>query len=495
MPVYVPIVVDSLNPQLRLPGPALMGETPVSISAHPLYLSGAYGLQTDVAELLSATGGSYTINSDRQIQCSTGTSVGGYGIVRTQRTVRWRPGTTTSVVMSCAFPTPGIALSTLRCGTVSQSSALAVGYDNTTFGFIRQYAGGGTITILTLSAGSTGATNATVTLNGVAYVVALTAGTATFNCTQLAAASYGAWLAYQIDNTVVFFNTTSGATAGAFTFAHASAAGTFAELVSGETNLTDTVAQADWNRDTFDGTGSASNPSGMLLDPAQLNMYRIVYTWEVAVLYVYNPATQSFNQAHVYSGLNEDRTQTVRDPTMQIGCVAASLGASGTDLSVVCSWLTSEADAEYPPQRNPRSYPSLKTALATGSEIPLLSVRNGPILDGALNQFTVEPRSFSVFNGSAKDAIVRLRLNATLTGAQYVSLDTNSCANASTVATAVSGGTSIGTYTLAADTSIEIPLSDLEIVLDRDERITVSIEVSTGGAYSASATLLWRERS
>jgi hypothetical protein len=495
MPVYVPIVVDSANPQLRLPGPALMGETAVNVSQHPLYLSGVYGLQTDVAEALSATGGSYTINSSRQIQCNTGTSVGGYGVVRTQRTARWRPGTTVSVVMACAFPNPGIALSTLRCGTVSQSSALAVGYDGTTFGFLRQYAGGGTITVLTLSAGAAGAANATVTLNGVAYVVPLTAGTATFNCAELAAASYGTWLAYQIDNAVVFVNGTSASTPGAFTFAHASAAGTFAALVDGEANLVDTVAQADWNRDNFDGTGSAANPSGLLLDPAQLNMYRISFTWEIAVLSVYNPVTQSFVQAHVYTGLNEDRTQTVRDPTMQIGCVAASLGSSGTDLEVVCAWLSAEAESDYPPQRNPRSYPSLKTGLATGSEISLLSVRNGPTLDGALNQFTVEPKFFSVFNGSGKDAIVRLRLNATVTGSQFASLDSNSCANASTVGTTVSGGTALGAYTLAAGTSFSEDLSNLEIMLARFERITISIEVSTGAAYSASATLAWRERS
>ncbi len=40
------------------------------------------------------------------------------------------------------------------------------------------------------------------------------------------------------------------------------------------------IAQADWNRDTLDGTGGTNNPSGMNLDPAGINTYFVDFEHE-----------------------------------------------------------------------------------------------------------------------------------------------------------------------------------------------------------------------
>jgi len=40
-----------------------------------------------------------------------------------------------------------------------------------------------------------------------------------------------------------------------------------------------TVLQSDWNKDTLDGTGGVSNPSGMKLDVTKINTYWIDYQW------------------------------------------------------------------------------------------------------------------------------------------------------------------------------------------------------------------------
>jgi hypothetical protein len=495
VPVYLPIVADGLNPSLRLPGAAVMGETVVHNPGHEVTLTGTYGLQNDLVETITATGGAVAPNTARQIEATTTTAVGSYAVARSQRALRWRAGTSLSWSAACAFPVAGVALSTQRVGNVSQSSATFVGYEGTVFGFHRQYAGGGEIQKLTLSASAVGAENATVTLDGTAYVVPLTAGSTTHNAAEIAAYTgwSAEWDAFQVDDSVYFLAANSGVRSGAFTFSSASAAGTFVQFDPGQDNLVESFGQAEWNQDTCDGSNDAGNPSGFLLDPSKLNIYRCVYTWEIAAFYVYNPLKLNWILAHIHTGLNSNVEQLVVDPTMQLGVAVASLGST-TALQVLCSWVGGEADSDYTPDRNPRGASSSKTGLASGTVHPLLSVRNGPVLDGHINQATIEPYILTIYNASSKDAIVTLRLNAVLTGAQYASEDVDSCANVDTTATSLANGTAVAVFVVPGGTSDDYDLTNLQIVLDREEILTAEIFVSSGAAYDATASMTWRER-
>lgn len=88
---------------------------------------------------------------------------------------------------------------------------------------------------LTVTTKSTGATNATVVLNGVSFTVPLTddtAGTTTTTADTIRAFSFTGWTVTGATNNVIFTATTSGPKNGAFSLTHATAVGTFAVTTS-----------------------------------------------------------------------------------------------------------------------------------------------------------------------------------------------------------------------------------------------------------------------
>jgi len=102
---------------------------------------------------------------------------------------------------------------------------------------------------LTVTTKSTGATNATVVLNGVSFTVPLnddTAGTTTTTATTLRAFSYTGWTVTGATNAVIFTRNTSGPVNGAFTFSHATAVGTFATTTSAA-KVTDATIKSGLN--------------------------------------------------------------------------------------------------------------------------------------------------------------------------------------------------------------------------------------------------------
>lgn len=102
---------------------------------------------------------------------------------------------------------------------------------------------------LTVDTKSTSAANATVTLNGVEFTVALTddtAGSATTTATTLRAATYAGWTVTGAGANVIFTSNTSGPKNGLFDYDPATGAGTFAVTTSA-TKVTDATIKSGLN--------------------------------------------------------------------------------------------------------------------------------------------------------------------------------------------------------------------------------------------------------
>ena len=113
---------------------------PISVPITPVFqLDALYGLDPNKFETYSATGGSVD-NDGPLMQCNTGTSLGGYGVIRSRRTVRYRPGQGAMARFTAAF-TQGVSGYTQRAGFFTQEQALQVGFDGTQFGILRQNGG------------------------------------------------------------------------------------------------------------------------------------------------------------------------------------------------------------------------------------------------------------------------------------------------------------------------------------------------------------------
>jgi len=102
---------------------------------------------------------------------------------------------------------------------------------------------------LTVGTKSTGATNATIVLNGVSFTVPLTddtAGTASTTATTIRAFSFTGWTTSGSGANVIFTRNTSGPVNGAFTFSHGTAAATFATTTSAA-KVTDATVKSGLN--------------------------------------------------------------------------------------------------------------------------------------------------------------------------------------------------------------------------------------------------------
>ena len=309
-----------------------------------IQLDGLYGLLEKNFETFSATGGTAdTTNTLMRVQ--TGTSIGGYGVLRSRRAVRYRPGQGAMSRFTAAFtqsaPGVGVADYTQRAGFFTQEQALQIGYDGENFGILRQNEGKAHIETLTVSAGAGSAGNITLTLNGTPYVVPLADATSDASITAAEISEWfqanasGAWTVEHCDGVVVFLSTSIGLKNGTYSF-DAGTTGAAASSTTSQTgvaNVDDWTYQADFNIDTLDGNG----PSGVTLDPTKLNVYQINFRWlgagelRFAVENPINGDMIFFHHEH-YSNRNTD--VHIDNPSLKIGYVAASLGGTETNVTV-----------------------------------------------------------------------------------------------------------------------------------------------------------------
>jgi hypothetical protein len=90
-------------------------------------------------EIFEATGGSAD-NNGNLFRCQTGTSVGGYGVIRSVETLNYRAGQGIQGFVTASFTT-GIALSLQFAGMFNLTETLAFGYDGTDFSVLHSYDG------------------------------------------------------------------------------------------------------------------------------------------------------------------------------------------------------------------------------------------------------------------------------------------------------------------------------------------------------------------
>jgi hypothetical protein len=115
---------------------------------------------TDLLEIFEATGGSAD-NNGNLFRCQTGTSSGGYGVVRSRETLNYAAGQGVEALFTAKFTT-GIASSLQFGGMFSLTETLAFGYDGADFSCLHSYDGEAEVQLITVTA--TGAGTCTLVL-------------------------------------------------------------------------------------------------------------------------------------------------------------------------------------------------------------------------------------------------------------------------------------------------------------------------------------------
>lgn len=293
---------------------------------------------------------------------------------------------------------------------------------------------------------------------------------------------------------------------------------------SGSVDDSDTVAQASWNIDPFDGTG----PSGITLDLTQtqilfisaqwLGVGRVIVGFDIGgVLYpahqflhanlITVPYTQSFNLPVRMENRNTGAAANVVrtgyfDAYNGVFLETQRVAAGGTSQFCCCS-VQSEGGAEA--RGFPQSASNGITTIGVTTRRPILSIRPKATYNSRTNRGHIEFEEMEIV-ASTNDAYYELVVGGTLTGASFATVGAEAVSEFDVAATAISGGVSIskgfvsagsGTVKGRALTQIDFrnPLTLSQIDGLTASQIPFSVVcTSFSGTSNLSAALNWHEQ-
>ena len=492
---------------------------PLTVQTEPvIQLDGLYGISTREFETfngqLLGVGGTAGTNTNKTLMsCSTGTNTFGYGVLRSRRAVRYRPGQGAVARFTAKFTTTldengnyiGISGYTQRAGFFTQEQALQVGFNsNSKFSILRQNGGKAHIQEIQVTAAkTTGSENITIILNN-DQVTFSSSGTTIIGITKeiydalVADATISAkwtleWandkifaLAQRIEpKNGVFSYTTDG---GVTTFASPNT------LQAYEPDINTWID--DFNHDKLDGTG----PSGMIIKPDKLNVFQINFRWLGAGQITYSVEDPEgniipFHHEH-YAGKNED--VHLDNPSMKIGYVAASLGGSGTDVKVEGGSMMGGIEGKINITSLPSSHSRSSVALTQDQYTHLFSIKNRLLLNGKINLREVLLNNLSAGITVASGKVfgtVYLFLNANVsTDHIWNPINSESQVYYSNVAGQITLANEfpLMSFVIAQDAPISIDLSNVRIALPPNNTISVAIITPTNSVDGA-VSLNWIE--
>lgn len=467
-------------------------------------LEAIYGIEGDIGpeyEKFDAFGG-FGGTEDGMFVARSSTLQYSYGVLRSNRFLRYRPGQSATGRFTAMF-TSGVIGSEQRAGLFNQESAFMVGYKDDSFGILHSYGAQAAIATLEITAGPATSGLATVTLNGFTFNTTIVAGdTPAEAAARIAQTSYGTWNATQVDNKVIFVSTNTQPKPGVFSFSHADAVGTTTLDRDGIPPTDDWIPQTSWNIDTLNGAG----PSGMILDPTKLNVFQVRYKWLGAgsvSFMIEDQLTGKNIEFHKIIWTNQNTSPHIANPSLKIGYVAYNINAAGTLVEVKGASMMMGVDGKKVINHFPRSTAVSKTGLSNDNIDPddihhVITILNPLVVDGKINTRELilknaslsavasDPTNFLIyldadFIGGATNVFRSLpetnalvcTIDAEIDGTAYTPL---------VISTVVGGGQSGG--------GKDVNLGDYDIVIPAGSKASICARSSTN-ITELSAALTW----
>ena len=439
-------------------------------------------------EIFEATGGSAD-NEDNMFRCQTGTSVGGYGVIRSTETLNYRAGQGVEGLVTAAFTT-GIATSLQFAGMFSLTETLAFGYDGADFSIIHEYDGQAEIQTITVTA--TGAGTCTVTLDTTASAgITVTNSSVQENARELAdglkADTLGnSWRFEQVDDKVFCIAKSVGDKTGTFSVSGGITA-SIAEATAGVAKSNGNVAQASWDNTPFTG-----------FDPTQINLYKIQFGYLGAAninFFIYSPTTGQFELVHSIQWANNNTNLSLGSPNMKIGWTSASLGSSGTNLTVKGGSCAMFLEGDEVIKNNTFADVDTVGSVGAANFTNLITIKNRVVYGDHFNLGKVFPLLVSIDNEHNKGIIVEIFRNPDVAGVvnyQYED-EFNSLIVVDKAGTTVTNGTLIDAFVVAANSSEVVDLTQLRTEILPDDTFVVAAKTVSGTATNTTVGLTWKE--
>ena len=446
--------------------------------------------------------GTTEVNENVMFKVTTGTSANGYGVIRSQRITRSRPGQGLSFVFTARFDA-GVANSLLVAGAFTATDALWFGYNGASFGVLRRIPGALEIQRLTLSAGASGNESIDITLDGTSYAgISVTSGSAAKNAAEIVAGFTGtlAWNAQSVGDTVIFQRRSPVANSSTYSFTNTTGGGTcagsFAQVLAGAANDNDTgfTAQSAWNVDRMDGSAGPFNATATTLDPTKLNYYRILFPGKggASITYqVMHPDKPQWITVHVEK-LGSNQTVPVQKwPFYRVGWTAASLGST-TDLAVYGTEASGYVEGPVRSVRNPFATDNDVAAVGT-TETHILSIRSALEFGDFVNQAEVliQRIGASIDQTNNRQATLRIYSDATLTGdVLWTEVDASSSVHvAKSGVTGFSGGKLVYSGGFGRGDGKQEDIRSLDLRLEPSKSLTFTAQLASSTADVGVSTI------
>jgi hypothetical protein len=264
-----------------------------------------------------------------------------------------------------------------------------------------------------------------------------------------------------------------------------------AETLAGADVTNEWVAQAAWNLDVADASGTLPT-----LDPTKGNVYQIRYQWlgfGLLTFAIENPANGKFVDVHQIRYANANTVPSLQNPTLPLHIMSKNT-SNGSNLTVKTSSMAGFVEGRVEETPLQRAASGSNGAVAQ-TELPIISIKNDIIHQSKINRVQIRPEYLSVATDATKPIIIRLRLNPTLTGTpNFTAFDAAvSTVSVDTGATGLTGGEDILTILLGKADSDLIFLNEFTERLHPGDILTVTAEAISGSGHEADVALSWGE--
>lgn len=473
------------NQEVNLVSPlTAFGELLVGQETAYIQNTGAYNLLPANFRSYSGTGGSTSV-ADRLFTCESGTTLYGYGAIQSLRSLNYNAGQGGYAKFTMLFESP-IANSWSGVGLVNLSDELSFGHNGTTFGIWHRYGGVAECRTITVTGASGGSTDLTLTLNGVAYTIPLTAGTTAKNASEISTwlnANQTVWGANQLDNTVIIIAQSDGAKSGTYSFSHASATGTITQNKAGVTKTSNHIPQSTWNKDVCSW-----------LDTTKGNVAKIYYQYlgfGNCFFFLENPDTGKFVLVHILKWTNTSTRTSLNQPSLRFGMYAYSVGST-SNVVVKCASVGMGVQGKVQKTRNPRAVKNTQTVSTSFTNV--LTLRNRRTYNSLYNQVEIEPIIMSLASESSKNVEIELRTNVTFTGnTNYTTAGNQLVGDIDTTSNTYSNGTLLASFTIGANGANTQDIERLSIRIPPTIALTIGARVTSGASANVTAALTYYE--
>ena len=464
-------------------------------------IDAVYGLLSSDTETFTATGGSTTA-SNSMFVCQSGTSVGGYGVIRSRRHITSRPGQSVRCRFNAKF-TAGVASSLQFGGLFTSTNGFFVGYNGADFGVWRRLPGATEIQRLTITNGTGGNETHTITMNSIVYTVNTTGVLTSARLSEEIAENIVAavWASSTSpksnDSTITFIQNTPAVANGTYTYSSTgTGAGTFARIQTGVANDDTTyfVRQSKFNYDILDGSKTSLNPTGETLDPTKLNVYEVIipYLGAGSIRFSRMDSEGHFEIMTILEYTNSFTVPSQTNPSYKLGWGSASLGST-TNLTVAGASAAAFIEGMISSLRYPFAF---STSLAAGAtEYVIFAIRSRGEFSNTINQR--QPQLLNIsgsLDASNRIATISIYINPTLTGATnwtYVNQSLSCIEYATPTTLTPSGGILIQSFTVTASPQI-VNLESLQTRITPGDVIAVGVK-TLSGAVNCVTSINWLE--